>query len=195
MELEKIKDKLSSAQYNFFNELKEYIELPIYFIGSILRYDYFKGYSDLDIYIFSLNPELTKLKLKLFLNIEKKDKMICININNTQISGYKLYYNNSLKGEKKVEFDLSIFKENTREIVTDFMIQNYNIPYYYIIYFLIIKTLYYYIGIINKDLYSYLKNFVWDTCGLGTTTNIIYYDEYIEIYKKNKPNVKYMINI
>lgn len=194
MELEEIKDKLTPAQYNFFNELKEYIELPIYFIGSILRYDYFKGYSDLDIYIFSLNPELTKLKLKLFLNIEKKDKIICININNTQISGYKLYYNNSLKGEKKVEFDLSIFKENTREIITDFMIQNYNIPYYYIIYFLIIKTLYYYIGIINKDLYSYLKNFAWNTYFLDNT-KIIYYDEYIEIYKKNKPNVKYMVNI
>ena len=58
MELEEIKYKLTPAQHDFFYALKEYIQLPIYFIGSILRYDYFKGYSDLDVDIFSPDGKL-----------------------------------------------------------------------------------------------------------------------------------------
>ena len=97
MEFEEVKDKLTQAQYDFFIKLKDYIELPIYFIGSVLRYDYFKGYSDLDVDIFSPDPESTKIKINHFLNIDKKDRIIFINLNNQQISGYKFYYNNSLK--------------------------------------------------------------------------------------------------
>ena len=63
MEFEEIKNKLTQTQYEFFYELKEYIELPIYFIGSIIRYDYYKGYSDLDVMIFSPNINSTKLKI------------------------------------------------------------------------------------------------------------------------------------
>ena len=33
-------------------------------MGSIIRYDYFKGYSDLDIMIFSSNINSTRLKTK-----------------------------------------------------------------------------------------------------------------------------------
>ena len=97
MEFEEIKDKLTQPQYDFFYELKEYVELPIYFIGSILRYDYFKGYSDLDVIIFSPDIDSIKLKIKHFLNIDKKDRIIFLHINKVPISGYKFYYNVYLK--------------------------------------------------------------------------------------------------
>ena len=114
MEFEEIKYKLTQQQYDFFYELKKYIELPIYFMGSIIRYDYYKGYSDLDTMIFSPDINSTRLKIRHFLNIDKKDKIIFLHINKVPISGYKFYYNNSLKGEKKVDFDLTIFKENSK---------------------------------------------------------------------------------
>jgi hypothetical protein len=101
MELEEIKNKLTSIQYNFLYDLKEYINLPIYFIGSILRYDYFKGYSDLDIELFSPDPNYTKIKIKQFLNHNEKDRFIFINEGKYPISGYKLYYNNRQKMNKK----------------------------------------------------------------------------------------------
>ena len=184
MEFEEIKDKLTQPQYDFFYELKEYVELPIYFIGSILRYDYFKGYSDLDVIIFSPDIDSIKLKIKHFLNINK-----------VQISGYKFYYNDSFKGEKQIDFDLTIFKENTKKTLIDFKKQQYNVPNLYIIYFLIIKTLHYYIGIIDKNMYSTLIDIVWNSANFGFNPIFINYDEYKNIYKKNYPNVKYMINL
>jgi predicted nucleotidyltransferase len=40
---------------HFFSKMKEYIEEEIYFYGSITRLDYFHGYSDIDVCIFSEN--------------------------------------------------------------------------------------------------------------------------------------------
>lgn len=195
MEFEEIKYKLTQPQYDFFYELKEYVGLPIYFIGSILRYDYFKGYSDLDVIIFSPDIDSIKLKIKHFLNIDKKDRIIFLNINKQPISGYKFYYNDSFKGEKKIDFDLTIFKENSKKILIDFKKQQYDVPILCIIYFLVIKTLHYYVGIIDKNMYSDLKNFVWNTNKFGFNPIFINYDEYKIIYEKNYPNVKYMINL
>jgi hypothetical protein len=195
MELEEIKHKLTPAQYDFFYAFKEYIELPIYFIGSILRYDYFKGYSDLDINIFSPDINSTNLKIKHFLNIEKKDKIIFININKYPISGYKFYYNNSFEDEKKVEFDLSIFKENTKKILLETRFTYSEIPFFVLVYFLIIKTLHYHIGIINNEYYTYLKKLIWAFINKDLNPQIMNYDEYTDIYKKIYPNTKYMVNI
>ena len=194
MEFEKIKNKLTKPQYDFFYELKKYIELPIYFIGSILRYDYFKGYSDLDVMIFSSDVDSTKLKIKHFLNMDKKDKFIFLRINKLPISGYKFYYNNSFKGEKKIDFDLTIFKENTKKQFLIMSKKHSDISFLCIIYFLIIKILYYHIGIIDKHMYKDLKDFFWENNN-GFNPIFINYDEYKNIYKKNYPNVKYMINI
>ena len=194
MEFEEIKDKLTKPQYDFFYELKEYVELPIYFIGSILRYDYFKGYSDLDIIIFSPDIDSIKLKIKHFLNIDKKDRIIFLNINKQPISGYKFYYNDSFKGKKNIDFDLTIFKENVKKTLVDFKNQQHNVPFLCITYFLIIKILHYYIGIIDKNTYSTLKDFVWNTNKFGFNPIFMEYNEYKILYKKNYPNVKYMIN-
>ena len=195
MEFEEIKDKLTQPQYNFFYELKEYVELPIYFIGSILRYDYFKGYSDLDVDIFSPDPDSTKLKIKNFLNSEKKDRIIFININKYPMSGYKFYYNNSFKDEKKVEFDLSIFKESTKHILLETRFTYCEIPFVVLVYFLIIKTLHYRIGLINDKLYTKLKTLIWVFINKDLDPQFMNYDEYIDIYKKNYPNTKYMVNL
>ena len=49
MELEQIKDKLNKKEYDYFTRLSKYLELPLYFIGSVGRSDYIKGKSDFDI--------------------------------------------------------------------------------------------------------------------------------------------------
>lgn len=195
MEFEEIKYKLTKSQHDFFYELKKYIELPIYFMGSIIRYDYYKGYSDLDVMIFSPNINSTKLKIRHFLNVEKKDKIIFLHINKKPISGYKFYYNNSLKGEKKVDFDLTIFKENSKKSFLIMSKKQADMSFLCIIYFLIIKTLYYNIGIIDKHMYKKLKDFFWESNNTGFNPIFVDYDEYKNIYKKNYPNVKYMINL
>ena len=195
MEFEEIKYKLTKSQHDFFYELKKYIELQIYFMGSIIRYDYYKGYSDLDIMIFSSNINSTRLKIRHFLYTEKKDKIIFVHINKQPISGYKFYYNNCLNGEKKVDFDLTIFKENSKKQFLIMSKKQADMSFLCIIYFLIIKTLYYNIGIIDKHMYKNLKDFFWESNNNGFNPIFVDYDEYKSIYKKNYPNVKYMINL
>ena len=50
------------------------------------------------------------------------------------------------------------------------------------------------IGIIDKNTYSTLKDFVWNTNKFGFNPIFMEYNEYKILYKKNYPNVKYMIN-
>ena len=40
-----------------------------------------------------------------------------------------------------------------------------------------------------------LKDFFWETNNNGFNPIFIDYDEYKSIYKKNYPNVKYMVNL
>jgi predicted nucleotidyltransferase len=62
--METTKNKLSQEESVFFDKLKNYIDKPIYFYGSIQRDDYFPQLSDIDIDIFSDNINST-LKLLL----------------------------------------------------------------------------------------------------------------------------------
>lgn len=195
MELEEIRNKLTSIQYNFLYDLKEYINLPIYFIGSILRYDYFKGYSDLDIVLFSHDPNYTKIQIKQFLNHNNPDKFVFVNEGKYPISGYKLDYDNRQQNEEKIEFDLFIFKETSKNILSNNRAAMGDISYIVIIYFLIIKILHFYVGIINNTMYKYLKDKIWSFINKTSTPIIITkYDEYQNLYINVFPDVKNMVN-
>ena len=71
--MENTKNKLTFNQYDFFQKLRNYINKPIYFYGSIQRNDYFPGKSDLDVDIFTDNESSTIYALGNFLNLTKND--------------------------------------------------------------------------------------------------------------------------
>lgn len=71
-DLTKTKNKLPDSTTNFLNNLSEYLQTPLYFYGSIQRYDYFPGKSDIDIDIFTDNEKSTISKLSNYLQIDKK---------------------------------------------------------------------------------------------------------------------------
>ena len=64
--MEITKNKLTSYEKDFFDKLKNQINKPIYFYGSIQRDDYFPQSSDIDINIFSDNIFSTKILLQNF---------------------------------------------------------------------------------------------------------------------------------
>ena len=72
MELEEVKNKLNKTQYNYFLQLKEQINLPLYFFGSITRGDYIKDKSDLDVEIFTDNFDSILLQIENLLDYKKK---------------------------------------------------------------------------------------------------------------------------
>ena len=62
--METTKNKLTPYEQSFFDNLRNYIEKPIYFYGSIQRDDYFPQMSDIDIDIFSDNEHSTVIMLQ-----------------------------------------------------------------------------------------------------------------------------------
>ena len=110
----------------------------------------------------------------------------------------KIYFTNEGKSYdlNEISFNqwIDIFKENTKKQFLIMSKKHSDISFLCIIYFLIIKILYYHIGIIDKHMYKDLKDFFWENNN-GFNPIFINYDEYKNIYKKNYPNVKYMINI
>jgi predicted nucleotidyltransferase len=69
IKIEHLREKLIEPEIVFLTEMKKYLNLPIYIYGSILRKDYFPNKSDIDISIFTPNPESTVVQLINFLEI------------------------------------------------------------------------------------------------------------------------------
>ena len=87
--MENTKNKLNSYEEIFFQKLRNYIDKPIYFYGSIQRNDYFPGKSDLDIDIFTENESSTIYALCNFLNLKKSDiKKSIYKVHNKVVYGY-----------------------------------------------------------------------------------------------------------
>ena len=57
----------------YFVELKNYLDTELYFYGSVIRNDYVKNKSDVDLCIFTDNEQSTINKLKFYFHIESKD--------------------------------------------------------------------------------------------------------------------------
>lgn len=194
MELENIKDKLNKIQYNYFLGLKDLIDLPIYFIGSIARSDYIPDKSDLDIEIFSNNILSTKLKIEYLFNYQyKKLKFIIFYINDKPFSGYKYYFDDKIRD---IKFDFTVYNIECKDILLQHRKKEINLPFTYSLLFYILKNLYYNLYIINKKIYTKLKQQFWQF--YNPEKSISFYlnnAEYSEFYNNALPNITYLINL
>jgi hypothetical protein len=156
--MEITKNKLTHEQEDFFHRLKNYIEEPIYFYGSVQRSDYLPGKSDLDIDIFSDNEETTIYKLCNFLNLKKTDfKKSVYKIDNKIIKGYKVKYKDQ---NIKLKAEISIYNEKYKEIILKEHSQNLEVPFYISILLMILKLLYYKLNLISKETLKRVKRFL-----------------------------------
>jgi len=71
-DMTKTKNKLPDTTNHFLTNLSDYLQTPLYFYGSIQRYDYYHGHSDIDIDIFTPNEKSTINTLSNYLQIDKK---------------------------------------------------------------------------------------------------------------------------
>ncbi len=183
MELEEVKDKLTKTQYNYFLQLKEQIDLPLYFLGSITRCDYIKGKSDLDIEVFTDNFNSTILKMEyLFDYYQRKIERnyIVFEINNIPISGCKYYFKDK---NRDVSFDFTIYNKACQNLVLHHRIIEKNISYLLSIFLVMIKILYYHLNIINNSIYSYIKKYFWRLYNPAKSiSNTLSQSEYITYY-------------
>jgi hypothetical protein len=148
---------LPENQQKFFIQMQNYIDTNLYFYGSFLRYDYFPGKSDIDIDIFSNNVTSTIAVLSNFLNIKKeKYKKIVwrLNHNNKIVYGYKVMYKNEILN---LICEISIYSEKFKKDVLYEHNLKLNLPFYASWILILLKFLYYQLGLLNKNTFIYLK--------------------------------------
>ena len=169
--MEKPKNKLTDKQEKFLDGLREYIDLPLFYYGSVMRDDYVPGKSDIDIDIFTDNEDSTISKLQHYLNKSRKDcKKIIWNSNLSKkiINGYKIKYKSSF-----IKTELSIYNNKYKDYVLAGHRYKMVLPDYAYCILNFLKFLYYRCNIISKSLFIYIKNKVL-TEGIGVKQ-----DEYI----------------
>ena len=148
-------NELTPYEKDFFTNLRNYIDKPLYFYGSIQRNDYFPGKSDIDIAIFTDNETSTIFLLGNYLNLEKtKFKKSIFNLNNTIVPGYKCEYENK---NHHIQIEVSVYNEKYKEIIMQEHTRNLVLPFYLSIILIVIKYLYYNVQIIPKKMYKILK--------------------------------------
>ena len=112
--METTKNKLSPYETIFFNKLSNYLDTKLYFFGSIQRYDYFPGISDIDVDIFTDNVSRTISQIQNYLRIDKNSttKFIYkVDKKNSEykiINGHKIEYEDP---ENSLSVEFSIYDE------------------------------------------------------------------------------------
>jgi len=158
-DMTKTKNKLPDYVINFLNNLSEYLQTPFYFYGSVQRSDFFPGYSDIDIDIFTYNEKALINTLSNYLQIDKKDfkKIIWQNDKKKIIYGYKYYYQNE---SLNIRLEFSIYNEKYKKYVLESHEYKTNLPLYIVIMLYLLKFIYYKLQMIDSKMYRKYKHYI-----------------------------------
>jgi predicted nucleotidyltransferase len=161
--METTKNTLPEDVQAFLNNLKHYLDKPLYFYGSIQRPDYMNG-SDLDIDIFTDNETSTIEKLSHYLdrsNYNFKKTISKYNNDHNVIYGHKIMY---ISEELSLPIEFSIYNEKNKKQVLYQHNLKVDLPFYITFMLLVLKTIYYKLHLIEHTTYSNIKNTILTTC-------------------------------
>lgn len=147
--------RLTPKEKHFFTTLSSYIQKPLFFFGSVQRFDYLKGMSDIDVAIFTDNIPSTLTKLQLLLNYTKPiGKFIYKNnLSPTVIYGNKLMYKTP---DNDIVAEISIYNKKDKNAVIQDQLSKINIPIFVSVLLLIVKYIHY-LKMIPYNDYKYYK--------------------------------------
>lgn len=163
-----LKNKLSIVDKKFLYELHNYLFVPIYLYGSILRGDYFPEKSDIDVAVFVNDVTTTIDKLVVFLGINRsKIKVFKLVTKNKIIYGFKTNYiinipHKNLFSETFKRFEISVYNIRDKEEVLENNIKHITPPFFVAIQIFILKYLYYYMNL-NHNYYRIAKENIFNT--------------------------------
>ena len=162
--METTKNNLTPFEQDFFKKLRNYIDKPIYFYGSIQRADYFPQKSDIDIDIFSNNVSSTLYLLQNFLNVSKdsfKKSLYKMDKTNVVIPGYKSKY---IDDVNNLIVEISVYEEKYKEEILKEHQSKFRVPLYVTILLVVLKILHYHLGILPIFYYSRFKKYLTNFC-------------------------------
>ena len=152
--METIKNKIPDDVRQFLNNLKHYLELPIYYHGSCQRLDYIEG-SDIDMCIFTHNESSTITKLVNYFEINKKKVYKTVHYINNE----KLVFGNKINYYKlSIPLELIVYNIKDKPYMLQHCISNIQIPIYISTLLLIVKYFYYKFKILDYTTYTNIKN-------------------------------------
>ena len=156
--IEDIKNNLRDYDYHFLNKMQKYIDTELYFYGSVARFDFFPGDSDIDIIVITDNVNSILQKLQNFLAVDKKSIEKTINYmhdTNNMTYAYKITYEDF---ENSLYLEVFIYDEKYRDkLVYDINKKN-NLPFFMVCILYLLKFFTYYLRIFSEDNLKYLKN-------------------------------------
>lgn len=173
IKVEHLREKLIDPEIDFLIEMKKYLGLPIYIYGSIFRKDYFPNKSDIDISIFTPNPEATVVQLINFLEIGKS-KIKIFNMKNTNqkthkhktIWGFKTNYKLEIPeytspgifdySKKNKNFEITILNKKYKNFINNINKEHFKLPLLQSMLIYFIKLMYYYF-FLNDKIYREIK--------------------------------------
>lgn len=119
--METTKNPLTDEQHRFFSSVAPYIGLPFYYFGSIQRADYIPSVSDIDVDIFSPQPEKIARRLAHLLNGPYVSiKRVWWKFDGNEINGYKVKYKRpAIDGivSEKLKVEFSVYEEEVKHLV------------------------------------------------------------------------------
>ena len=174
--METTKNQLTHYERDFFDKLRNYIDKPIYFYGSIQRDDYFPQLSDIDIDIFSNNVSSTVLLLQNFLNLNNNDfkkSLYKMDKSKTVIPGYKSKY---VDETNKLTVEISVYEDKYKNEILREHQSKFHLPFYITFLLIIFKFLHYNLGILPIYYYSRIKKYITNTCYDNNTAEFVVVD-------------------
>lgn len=149
---------LNERQKLFFKNLSSFIDEDVSFYGSVKRWDYFPGKSDIDVDIFTDNESKTSRLLTHYLHLERsKAKQIVYKIDDRIIYGHKVAYTDPVDSTN-IEF--FIYNNKYKDIITEDHKQFNELTIYGTVVMIILKCIYHYLPIISTDTYKQVKKWL-----------------------------------
>jgi predicted nucleotidyltransferase len=159
-------NKLNKEKQQFLQNLKTYIDEPIYYFGSVNRLDYTPN-SDIDMAIFTNNIESLVLKIQVFLKVKREDiQKIIVQMGNDSLHGYKVKYETN-----DINLEIVMYDEIYKPVLLPYYYKTNHIPYIISILLLIMKQLNA-VNLFPSRLYYKIKGFLF-TYVLGFNNKLI----------------------
>jgi hypothetical protein len=154
----------------FFYNLGEYLDTTLLYYGSVQRFDYIPGKSDIDVLIFTNNEYSTITKMQHYLHVNKTEfKKVVWQLGDSMTYGYKLQY---IHPTEQIIAEFSIYNNRFKDIIHPEYTNKLVLPLYITCLLYIIKFCHYKIQIVTKKQYSTIKRFILNTL-MGTDTKFL----------------------
>jgi predicted nucleotidyltransferase len=156
--IEDIKSNLREYDYYFLKNIQQYINTELYFYGSVARFDYFPGKSDIDIIILTENVDSIVKQLQSHLNVNRNAIEKTINYMDDAKSMSYAHKINYTDLDNNLSLEIFVYDEKYREKLTSNIEKKNNLPFFVITVLYIIKFIRYNLRILSDEQFKYVKN-------------------------------------